>query len=118
MCLRKTGIYFHHDLTPFFTVDNAQLEETDVDTIETLDPADVMDTDAFEELTQSVDVSSRRAINCTHVDSPPDNLEDCQQQTNMIEVGALETQTTAVVIDRFPSESAGTPILGIPPGSS
>ena len=93
-------------------------DSDDVDTIETPDPADVMDADAFEELTQSIDISSRRAINCIPVDNLPDNLEDRQQQTNTIEAGALETQTTAVVIDHFPSESAGTPIPGIPPGSS
>jgi hypothetical protein len=88
-----------------------------VDTIETPDPTDVADTDAFEELTQSVDVSSGRAIDHALVDNPPHSLED-QQQANPTEVEPLETETIAVVIDRFPSESAGAPIPGISQRSS
>jgi len=66
----------YYDLTPFFTVDNAQLEDIDVDTIETPDPTNITDTDAFEELAQSVNISSRRAIDHASVDNLPDNLED------------------------------------------
>ena len=74
-----------------------------------------MDADAFEELTQSADSSSRRAIDPAPVDNQPDNLEDVQP-TNPIEAGGLEMGTTAVVINHFPSEIAGAPIPGIPPG--
>ena len=69
----------YYDLTPFFTVDNAQLEDINVDTVKTPDPANITDTDAFEELAQSVNISSRRAIDCTPVNNLPDNLEDLQQ---------------------------------------
>ena len=73
-----------------------------------------MDANAFEELTQPVNFSSRRAINRTLVDNPPDDLEQAQQQANPIEVGTFGTGATAVVIDHFPSECAGAPIPGIP----
>lgn len=83
------------------------------------DPTDVADADAFEELTGNVDFPSGGAIDRAPVDnSLPDDLEDPQQQTNPIEAGAFETGTTAVVVDRFPSESAGAPIPGIPRGLS
>ncbi len=79
-----------------------------------LDSADVADADAFEELTQSVDFSSGGGIDRTPVDNPSEDLEAPQQPTNPIKAGAFETGTTVVVIDRFPSKSAGTSIPSIP----
>jgi hypothetical protein len=107
----------YYDLTLFFTVDDAQ--DINVDTVKTPDPANVADTDAFKELTRSIDFPSGGGIDCAPVENPlPDDLENPQQQTNPIEAGAFETGTTVVVVVRFPSESAGAPIPGVPRGSS
>ncbi len=96
----------------FFTVDNTH--EINVDTIETPDPANIADADTFKELTQPVNFSSRRAINHTLVNNPPDDLKQAQQQANPIKAGTFGTGAIVVVIDCFLSECAGTPIPGIP----
>ncbi len=109
------GISFCHILQSdpfFFTVDNTH--EINVDTIETPDPANIADADTFKELTQPVNFSSRRAINHTLVNNPPDDLKQAQQQANPIKAGTFGTGAIVVVIDCFLSECAGTPIPGIP----
>ena len=87
------------------------------DTLETPDPAVVVNADSFEELTQTIDFSPA-SIDHSPIDNPPDHLENLQQPTNPIEADTFDTGTTAVVIDRFPSETAGAPIPGIPQGLS
>ena len=107
----------YYDLTLFFTVDDAQ--DINVDTVKTPDPTDVADADAFEELTRSITFPSGGGIDRAPVENPlPDDLENPQQQTNSIKVGAFETGTTVVVVVCFPSESTGAPIPGVPWGLS
>ena len=100
--------------TLFSVDDNQGLEEPSG---ETLDPTDVADAHAFEELTGSIDLSSGMAVDHLSGTSSPGVLEGPELQTNHAEAATFETGTT-VIIDRFPSCSAGTPIPGIPRGSS
>ena len=94
----------------FSVNDNQGLEEPSG---ETLDPANVVDTDAFESLTGSIDLSSGMAINHLPGNSSPGVLEGPELQTNHTEVATFKTGST-VIIDWFPSYSAGAPIPGIP----
>jgi hypothetical protein len=81
------------------------------------DPADVMDTDTFEELTENIDLSSVMAINCLPGDESPGDPEGPGPQTNKTEAGTFESGST-VIIDHFPSHVAGAPIPEIPWGPS
>jgi len=98
----------------FSVDDNQGLEEPSG---ETLDPADVADTLAFEELTRSIDLSSGMAVDHLPGNSSPGVLEGPELQTNHTEAATFETGST-VIVDRFPSRGAGAPIPGIPQGSS
>jgi len=99
----------------FFTVDDSRgLEEP---LIETPDPADVADTDTFEELTGNIDLSSVMAVDHLPGDESPGDPEGLGPQTNETEVGTFESGSM-VIVDHFPSHVAGTPIPGIPWGLS
>jgi hypothetical protein len=99
----------------FFTVDDSWgLEEP---LIETPDPANVADTDTFEELTENIDLSSVMAINHLPSDESPGDPEGPGPQTNETEVGTFKSGST-VIIDHFPSHMAGAPISEIPWGPS
>lgn len=101
-----------------FTVDKTQeLEQT---SIETREPADVADADAFEELTESVDPPSAMIIDHPTGDSSagvPEEPEEPAPQTNQTEARSFNMELT-VVRDLFPSEAAGAPIPGVPRGRS
>ena len=97
----------------FSVNDNQGLEEP---LGETLDPADVADVDTFESLTGSIDLSSGMAIDHLSRNLSPGVLEGLELQTNHTEVATFEIGSM-VIIDRFPSCGAGTPIPGIPRGS-
>ena len=73
------------------------------------DPTDAMDADAFEELAQSTNVFTDQPT----VNETPEVPEGPVQQTNHTEAGNLEA-TSTVVIDRFPSRTAGAPIPDMP----
>ena len=99
----------------FFTVDETQgLERPSV---ESADAADVVDTDAFEELTGSVDPPSAMVIDHPAGNSSAGVPEGPGPQANQTEAGSFNTGST-VVVDHFPSDAAGAPIPGIPRGHS
>jgi hypothetical protein len=83
--------------------------------MEMLDPADVVDTDAFEELTENIDLSSVMAINCLPGNESSGDPEGPGPQTNETEAGTFESGLT-VIVDHFPFHVAGAPIPGIPQG--
>lgn len=100
----------------FFTVDETQGLEQPL--IETRDPADVVDADAFEELTGG-GIGPPPAMDIDHLAGNPsaDVPEEPRRQTNQSDAGSFDTGPT-VVIDHFPSDAAGAPIPGIPRGRS
>ena len=71
------------------------------------------DTDAFEELTENINLSSMMAINHLPGDESPGDLEGPGPQTNETEAGTFESGST-VIVDHFPSHVAGALIPGIP----
>jgi hypothetical protein len=94
----------------FSVDDNQGLEEP---LGETLDPTDVVDVHAFKELTGSINLSSRMAIDHLSSNSLLGVLEGPELQTNHTEAATFKTGST-VIIDWFPFHGAGTPIPGIP----
>ena len=95
---------------------------------ETLNAADVMDVDTFEELQQYSNKHSRATIpdqgriNGLNTAAIPNQGEiDIDKQilvqSNQIEVDDPDT-TSTVVINRFPSGSSGASIPGMPRGTS
>ena len=95
---------------------------------ETLDVADVMDADTFEELQQYSDKHSRATIpdqgriDGLNTAAIPDQGEiDIDKQilvqSNQIEADDPDT-TSTVAIDRFPFGSPGASIPGMPCGTS
>ena len=95
---------------------------------ETLNAADVMDVDTFEELQQysnkhfRATIPDQGRINGLNTAAIPDQGEiDIDKQilvqSNQIEVDDPDT-TSTVVINRFPSGSSGTSIPGMPCGTS
>jgi hypothetical protein len=81
--------------------------------LNSIDPADVIDADAFEALSQ--------APIATNPDQQAADtiLEDPDQQSFQINPDNSDTETTSTVtVDRFPFGSPGAPIPGMPPGPS
>jgi hypothetical protein len=76
-----------------------------------------VDTDAFEELTGRVNLSSAMAVDNPAGNSSAGIPEGRGPQTNRTEAGTFDAGST-VVIDPFPSDAAGAPIPGIPRGYS
>ena len=94
----------------FSVDDNQGLEEP---LGKTLDPTDVVDVHAFEELTGSINLFSGMAIDHLSGNSLPGVLEGPELQTNHTEAATFKTGSM-VIIDWFPFHGAGTPIPGIP----
>ena len=85
--------------------------------IESPDPADIADADAFEELAQIQPFFAMTTPDQSAIDESLDMPDVPKQLPNDMEAGNMEAMLT-VVIDHFPSESAGAPIHGMPHGSS
>jgi hypothetical protein len=112
------GDELDHDGAPIESPDPANIADADTNgvPVESPDPADVADADAFEELGQN------RPFFATTPDQPAlDELLDmpdtCGQLPNDMEAGNTAAMPT-VVIDHFPSASAGAPIQGMLHGHS
>jgi len=85
--------------------------------IETPDPADIADADTFEELAQDNQIFARTTPDQPTIDESPDMPDAPEELANDMEAGNTEAMPT-VVIDHFPSASAGAPIHGMPCGNS
>ena len=108
-----------HDGAPIVTPDTADIADTDTDEvqIESPDPANITDADAFEELTQNSQVFAMTTPNQLTIDEPLDLPDTPEELPNDMEAGNTGAVPT-VVVDHFPSASAGAPIDGIPCGNS
>jgi len=84
--------------------------------IESPDPADIADADAFEELEQNDTSFVTTNTNQPAIDKSPHTPEGPEQLPNDMEVGSTGVMQT-VVVDRFPSASAGAPIHDMPCGN-
>jgi hypothetical protein len=84
---------------------------------ETSDPTDVVDADAFEELTQNMVHSSLPTHDQPSVDDTLEVPDDPGQPANQTGAGD-EGATSVVVVDQFPSGHAGVPIPGMARGST
>ena len=84
---------------------------------ESPDPADIADADAFEELTQNQHFFSTTTPDQPAINESLDMPDGPDQLPNDMEAGDTEA-TPTVVIDRFPSASAGAPINDMPHGTS
>jgi hypothetical protein len=84
---------------------------------ESQDPADIADADAFEELGQNGHSFVMPTLDQSAIDGSPDIPNALDQLPNGVEAGSTEAMPT-VVIDHFPSASAGAPIDDMPRGSS
>jgi len=82
-----------------------------------LDPADIADADAFEQLAPIHSFFATPDHDQPAIDELPDMPDVPEQLANDMEAGSTEAIST-VVIDRFPSPSAGAPIHGMPHGNS
>jgi hypothetical protein len=75
----------------------------------TLDPADITDADAFEELVQNNDIFITTTLDQPTVDEELNALDTPVERSNHMEAGNSEV-VPEVVIDNFPSAAAGAPI--------
>jgi hypothetical protein len=82
---------------------------------ESPDPADVADADAFEELAQNNQNFATTTPDQPAINESPDIPDAPNQRPNTMEAGNTEAMLT-VVIDHFPSASAGAPIYGMQRG--
>jgi len=82
-----------------------------------LDPADIADADAFEELAQNNHFFATTTPDQPTIDESPDMPDALEQLPNDMEAGSMEAMS-AVVVDCFPSVGAGAPIHGMPRGYS
>ena len=82
-----------------------------------LDPADIADADAFEQLAPIHSFFATPDHDQPAIDKLPDMPDVPEQLANDMEAGSTEAIST-VVINRFPSPSAGAPIHGMPHGNS
>jgi hypothetical protein len=89
----------------------------DGDSHQAPDPTDVADTDAFEQLVRNNDFFVTTTPDQCTIDEVPDGPSPPEQQSNDMEVGNSEVMSE-VVVDRFPSPSAGAPIPSMSHGSS
>ena len=112
------GDELDHNWTPIETPDPADITDTDTDgdPNEISDPADIADADAFEELAQNHHSFVTITPDQPAVDESPDLPDVPEQLPNDMEAGNREVMPT-VVIDHFPSASAGSPIHGMPRGN-
>ena len=108
-----------HDGAPIVTPDPANIADADTDAvqIEYPDPADIADADAFEELTQNSQVFAMTIPNQLTIDEPLGLPDTPEELANDMGAGNTEAVPT-VVVDHFPSASAGAPIDGMPRGNS
>ena len=93
-----------------FVVDELDYNGTPV---ETPDPADIADADAFEELAPNGPFFTMTTLDQPAIDESPDMPDAPEQPPNGMGAGSAEGMPT-VVIDRFPSASAGAPMDNIP----
>jgi hypothetical protein len=82
-----------------------------------MDPANITDADAFEELTQGVNGFIQTPDQLA-IDEDLEVLDTPTQPTNQTNTGNVETTSSIVIIDRFPLGNAGAPISGMARGSS
>ena len=120
-----------HDRTPIIPPDPANIADADAEELapdpadiavadaEELapDPADITDADAFEELAQNDQNFVTRAPDQSFINESQDIPDAPEGSPNDMEAGNAEAMPT-VVIDVFPSASAGAPIDGMPHGNS
>jgi len=78
--------------------------------------ADAVDADAFQQLSQGDGDLTTTIASEIAVDRPPDILEGHPEQS--IEFDSHFSDTSSVVVDRFPFGNPGAPIPGIPQGPS
>ena len=107
------------DGAPIVTPDPANIADADTNgvQIESPDPADIADADAFEELTQNSQDFAMTTPDQLTTNEPLDLPDTPEELPNDMEAGNMEAGPT-VVIDRFPSPSAGAPIDGMSCGNS
>ena len=96
-----------HDGAPIEYDDPANVTD------EAPDPADIADADAFEELAQNNTCFVTTNTNQPTINESPHMLEGLEQLPNDMEAGSTGVIPT-VVIDHFPSASAGALIHGMP----
>jgi hypothetical protein len=87
------------------------------DSNEIPDLADVADADAFEDLVQNNEDFLATTPNQVTIDEVPDVPDAPEEQTNHMEAGSSGS-IPEMVIDRFPTASAGAPIPSMLHGSS
>ena len=97
-------------------LDDSTLER-DGELDEAPDPADVNDADAFEELVQNNECFMTATPDQPTIDEVQDVPNAPEERSNHMEAGNSDG-TPEVVIDRFPSPSAGAPIPSAPDGIS
>jgi hypothetical protein len=76
-----------------------------------LDPTDLTDANAFEELAHNIDPFPAVNHDQVNLDEGSYVPPGPEESANQMEAGILETMST-VVIDQFPHSSAGAPIPG------
>jgi len=98
--------------------DGARIEYDDPADVadEAPDPADIADADAFEELAQNNTCFVTTNTDQPTINESPHVPEGPEQLPNDMEAGSTGAMPT-VVINHFPSASAGAPIHGMPRGN-
>jgi len=81
--------------------------------VQSPDPADIADADAFEELAPNDHCFTMTTLYQPTIDESPDMPDAPEQLPNGMGVGSTEGMPT-VVIDHFPSASTGAPIDDMP----
>jgi hypothetical protein len=89
----------------------------DGDSHQAPDPTDVANANAFEQLVRNNEIFVTTTPDQRTIDDVPDRPNPPEQQSNDMEAGNSEAMSE-VVIDCFPSPTAGAPIPGMSHGSS
>jgi len=118
------GDELDHDGVPNESPDSFDITDESLDPFdlpfdladESPDPADIADADAYEELAPNNQFFAMTTPDQPSIDKSPDVLDVPEQLSNDMEAGNAEPMPT-VVIEHFPSASAGAPIHGMPCGS-